>query len=120
MFCSLKKKKKTCVLRAWDVNKPVIACPAMNTSMWYHPLTSRHLEILETVLKYNIIQPISKKLACGDTGKISEIFHSLEILINIIEIGLGAMAESQFITDYVLEMINGKGLAGLNIEDVNK
>lgn len=61
--------KKTCVLRAWDVNKPVIACPAMNTSMWHHPLTSRHMEILETVLKYNIIQPISKKLACGDTGK---------------------------------------------------
>jgi hypothetical protein len=30
------------------------------------------------------------------------------------------MAESQFISDYVLEMINGKGLAGLNIEDVNK
>jgi phosphopantothenoylcysteine decarboxylase len=39
--------------------------------MWHHPLTSRHMEILETVLKYNIIQPISKKLACGDTGKSS-------------------------------------------------
>ncbi|CEP19603.1 hypothetical protein [Parasitella parasitica] len=91
----------TCVLRAWDVNKPVIACPAMNTSMWHHPLTSRHLEILENVLKYNIIQPISKKLACGDTG-------------------LGAMAESRYIADYVLEMINGKGLAGLTVEDSMK
>ncbi|KAL7310830.1 hypothetical protein PS15m_010274 [Mucor circinelloides] len=91
----------TCVLRAWDVNKPVVACPAMNTSMWHHPLTEKHLQVLETLLNYKIIQPISKKLACGDTG-------------------VGAMAESQYISDYVLEMINGKGLAGLTVEDVNK
>lgn len=60
---------KTCVLRAWDVNKPVVACPAMNTSMWHHPLTEKHLQVLENLLNYRIIQPISKKLACGDTGK---------------------------------------------------
>ncbi|GAN10121.1 phosphopantothenoylcysteine decarboxylase [Mucor ambiguus] len=58
----------TCVLRAWDVSKPVVACPAMNTSMWHHPFTVKHLEVLENVLDYKIIQPISKKLACGDTG----------------------------------------------------
>ncbi|CAO3620226.1 unnamed protein product [Mucor fragilis] len=91
----------TCVLRAWDVSKPVVACPAMNTSMWHHPFTAKHLEVLENVLHYKIIQPISKKLACGDTG-------------------IGAMAESQYIADYILEMINGKGLAGLTVEDVNK
>ncbi|KAI8642374.1 flavoprotein [Parasitella parasitica] len=91
----------TCVLRAWNVCKPVVACPAMNTSMWDHPFTSKHLEILESVLKYNVIQPISKKLACGDTG-------------------LGAMAESKYISDYVLAMMNGKGLTGLTVEDVNK
>jgi phosphopantothenoylcysteine decarboxylase len=56
------------VLRAWDVKKPVVICPAMNTSMWEHPLTARHLDLVNDLLGYRIIQPISKKLACGDTG----------------------------------------------------
>eukprot|EP00158_Paraphelidium_tribonemae_P004354 Partr_v1_DN26707_c1_g1_i6_m8285 putative Phosphopantothenoylcysteine decarboxylase len=32
----------TCVLRAWDMNmdKRVILCPAMNSYMWMHPVTS--------------------------------------------------------------------------------
>ncbi|KAG0734411.1 hypothetical protein G6F57_015296 [Rhizopus arrhizus] len=77
----------TCVLRAWNVTKPVVACPAMNTSMWTHPFTIRHLDVLTTILKFQIIQPISKKLACGD-------------------IGMGAMAEPQFIVDYTLNIIN--------------
>ncbi|CAO3631820.1 unnamed protein product [Mucor hiemalis] len=85
----------TCVLRAWDISKPVIVCPAMNTSMWNHPLTSRHLDVLEDILGYKIIDPIGKKLACGD-------------------IGIGAMAESQYITDYILDMLS------LSAEDVNK
>lgn len=78
---------QTCVLRAWNVTKPVVACPAMNTSMWTHPFTIRHLDVLTTILKFQIIQPISKKLACGD-------------------IGMGAMAEPQFIVDYTLNIIN--------------
>lgn len=43
--------------------------------------------MLTTILKFQIIQPISKKLACGD-------------------IGMGAMAEPQFIVDYTLNIIN--------------
>ncbi|RIA99107.1 phosphopantothenoylcysteine decarboxylase-like protein [Glomus cerebriforme] len=58
----------TCILRAWDTNRPVIVCPAMNTYMWEHPFTLKHLEILTNQLKYEVISPISKKLACGDTG----------------------------------------------------
>ena len=33
----------TCVWRAWDVSRPVVLAPAMNTLMWEHPLTGRHL-----------------------------------------------------------------------------
>jgi phosphopantothenoylcysteine decarboxylase len=33
----------TCVWRAWDPHRPVILAPAMNTLMWEHPLTARHL-----------------------------------------------------------------------------
>lgn len=56
------------------MSKPVIVCPAMNTSMWNHPLTSRHLSVLSDFLEYKIIDPIGKKLACGDIGK--SIFYS--------------------------------------------
>ena len=34
----------TCVWRAWDLAKPVVLAPAMNTLMWQHPFTRRHLK----------------------------------------------------------------------------
>jgi phosphopantothenoylcysteine decarboxylase len=40
----------------------------MNTHMWTHPFTLKHLTALQQELGYHIIQPISKKLACGDVG----------------------------------------------------
>jgi phosphopantothenoylcysteine decarboxylase len=80
----------TCVWRAWDVSKPVILAPAMNTLMWEHPLTGRHLQqlaesvgpsvpdglSLEAIInwingkqsKLRIVGPQSKRLACGDIG----------------------------------------------------
>src|SRR5205823_4928857 len=36
----------TCVWRAWDTTRPVVLAPAMNTLMWQHPLTGRHLRQL--------------------------------------------------------------------------
>src|SRR4051794_22358040 len=36
----------TCVWRAWDTSRPVVLAPAMNTLMWQHPLTTRHLRQL--------------------------------------------------------------------------
>ena len=33
----------TCVWRAWDRGRPVVLVPAMNTLMWEHPATTRHL-----------------------------------------------------------------------------
>ncbi|KAJ3110690.1 hypothetical protein HDU96_006370 [Phlyctochytrium bullatum] len=58
----------TCVMRAWDVSKPVLLCPAMNTHMWNHPLTAKHLAFVTKDLGYFVQDPISKTLACGDTG----------------------------------------------------
>ncbi len=58
---------QTCIVRAWDFNNPLIVAPAMNTLMWDHPLTSRHLNELQQ-LGVHIIPPIAKTLACGDTG----------------------------------------------------
>jgi phosphopantothenoylcysteine decarboxylase len=76
----------TCVWRAWDTARPVVLAPAMNTLMWDHPLTGRHLRQLtgdapsdldlESLVdwinvhcaKLHIVPPVSKRLACGDVG----------------------------------------------------
>lgn len=81
----------TCVYRAWDLGQPVVLAPAMNTHMWVHPATVRHLAQLaedfgvsrplteldaETVCaavnanspRLRIAEPVNKRLACGDIG----------------------------------------------------
>lgn len=80
----------TCVWRAWDSSRPVLLAPAMNTLMWQHPLTARHLRQLAAdagaappegmpleelpawinarCARLRLIPPESRKLACGDIG----------------------------------------------------
>jgi phosphopantothenoylcysteine decarboxylase len=76
----------TCVVRAWDAARPIVLAPAMNTLMWEHPLTRRHLRALaepplapsdpDSLMSainalpgpWRIVPPISKRLACGDVG----------------------------------------------------
>lgn len=59
----------TSVVRAWDISKPIIVCPAMNTFMWDNPLTAQHLKSISDVYKARIVQPKAiHLLACGDTG----------------------------------------------------
>jgi phosphopantothenoylcysteine decarboxylase len=81
----------TCVWRSWDVAKPIVLAPAMNTLMWQHPFTRRHLrslaadfgaahipahlddaqliaQINERCKSLRIIAPVEKQLACGDVG----------------------------------------------------
>jgi phosphopantothenoylcysteine decarboxylase len=80
----------TCVARAWDLKRPLILAPAMNTLMWQHPITARHLRRLardrgkspprtknaEKISDWingrkcglKIVLPVVKELACGDVG----------------------------------------------------
>jgi phosphopantothenoylcysteine decarboxylase len=99
----------TCVWRAWDPGRTVVLAPAMNTLMWEHPLTIRHLRqlaadagtgqlpddlLVEDLVdainqrcpKLHIVPPVSKRLACGD-------------------VGVGAMAEVSEIVQAVVEMV---------------
>ena len=39
----------------------------MNTQMWSHPFTDKHIVELESI-GYQVIYPISKVLMCGDVG----------------------------------------------------
>jgi phosphopantothenoylcysteine decarboxylase len=99
----------TCVWRAWDPARPEVLAPAMNTLMWRHPLTRRHLRQLaadaradgipdnldesavaaainERSPTLRIVTPQVKELACGD-------------------VGVGAMADVATILDSVLERL---------------
>lgn len=60
----------TCVARAWDLRKPVVVAPAMNTMMWNHPATAEHLATLRRWYgeRFVLVPPVAKKLACGDEG----------------------------------------------------
>ncbi|KDO31764.1 hypothetical protein SPRG_03684 [Saprolegnia parasitica CBS 223.65] len=58
----------TCVARAWSQSKPLLVAPAMNTQMWAHPCTGKHVTILQDDFGYRVIPPVSKMLACGETG----------------------------------------------------
>uniref|UniRef100_A0A2A4JEQ2 Phosphopantothenoylcysteine decarboxylase n=2 Tax=Heliothis virescens TaxID=7102 RepID=A0A2A4JEQ2_HELVI len=71
----------TCTTRAWDMYKPLVFCPAMNTRMWEHPITAQQIDTLKH-WGHVEIPPISKKLMCGDTG-------------------IGAMAEVETIVDKI-------------------
>lgn len=57
----------TCVVRAWDMSKPLLFAPAMNTHMWNHPLTATQVASLKA-FGYQEIPCIEKTLVCGDTG----------------------------------------------------
>jgi phosphopantothenoylcysteine decarboxylase len=93
----------TCVYRAWEFDRPVLLAPAMNTRMWEHPSTRRHLlALLEdhggsfpaaltpdaaalcaavnaTCPRLRIVPPESRRLACGDTG-VGALASAAEIL----------------------------------------
>ncbi len=73
----------TSLMRAWDFNKPVFLAPAMNTHMWEHPITSEQLSKLQNwYKKFVIVEPVSKRLACGDIGKgaMADISHIVNMI----------------------------------------
>ncbi|KAM7414639.1 hypothetical protein PAMA_019452 [Pampus argenteus] len=63
-----KDEWETCVVRAWDMSRPLLFCPAMNTAMWQHPITAQQVFKMKE-FGYVEIPCIAKKLVCGDEGK---------------------------------------------------
>ncbi|KAJ7207053.1 flavoprotein [Mycena pura] len=58
----------TSLMRALAPATPTYVFPAMNTLMYEHPLTAEHLRVVRDVVKYHVVGPVGKLLACGDTG----------------------------------------------------
>jgi phosphopantothenoylcysteine decarboxylase len=99
----------TCVWRAWEPARPVVLAPAMNTLMWQHPATGRHLRQIVADMGYTapadialddlgfwinthcprlrIVAPETRQLACGD-------------------VGVGAMAAPEHIAEMVQILLN--------------
>ncbi len=90
LACGLADNCLSCVWRAWEPARPVVLAPAMNTLMWQHPATARHLrqlaadagaavppEVMPEELpdwinahceRLRLVAPVSRMLACGDEG----------------------------------------------------
>jgi phosphopantothenoylcysteine decarboxylase len=79
----------TSLVRAWPLvdGKPILVAPAMNTHMWNHPVTKTHLRVLTERDAMKIVQPVEKKLACGD-------------------VGVGAMAPTEEILQQALQLLD--------------
>ncbi len=73
----------TTVWLALPAATPSILCPAMNTEMWNHPATQRNLQWLADCGRHAMVEPTSKRLACGDVGvgglaEVSDIVEAIQ------------------------------------------
>jgi hypothetical protein len=66
---------QTSLLRALAPSTPTYVFPAMNTSMYNHPLTNEHLRVVKEVIGYYVVGPIGKTLPCGDVGEEKSPVH---------------------------------------------
>jgi len=68
LACGLADDAVTTVLMAVPGATPIVLAPAMNTAMWDHPVVRRNLGWLRALDRYVLVDPVSKRLACGDIG----------------------------------------------------
>ncbi|EEP80815.1 phosphopantothenoylcysteine decarboxylase [Uncinocarpus reesii 1704] len=90
------------VVRAWDVHgtvepaRTIYVAPSMNTMMWKHPLTEKHIKTLERGWNADsmegrswitVLKPMEKELACGDTG--DGAMRDWRVIVKFIEEDVG-------------------------------
>ena len=68
LACGLADDAPSTVLMALPRGVPCVIAPAMNTEMWLHPIVQRNVQWLRELDRYHIVEPVSKRLACGDVG----------------------------------------------------
>lgn len=75
----------TTTLLALPRGVPVALAPAMNTEMWLNPAVVRNLRWIAELGRYHLVEPVEKRLACGDVGvgglaEPAEILATCEVL----------------------------------------
>ncbi|KAK1848317.1 phosphopantothenoylcysteine decarboxylase [Colletotrichum chrysophilum] len=86
------------VVRAWDPEglidgrkKRILVASAMNSAMHNHPITGKQLSALREWNWFEVLQPMEKTLACGDTG--SGAMMDWREIVQITETRLGLSKE---------------------------
>lgn len=91
LACGIADDALSTVMMALRRGTPCVLAPAMNTEMWFHPVVQRNLGWLRELPRYSVVEPVSKRLACGD-------------------VGVGGLAEPEAILEAVLEASRDRGL----------
>jgi phosphopantothenoylcysteine decarboxylase/phosphopantothenate--cysteine ligase len=68
LACGVADDAVSTLLMAVPRPTPVFLAPAMNTHMWHNPVVQRNMGWLDELGRYRVIEPVSKRLACGDEG----------------------------------------------------
>jgi phosphopantothenoylcysteine synthetase/decarboxylase len=68
LACGIADDALTTVWMALPQSTPNLLCPAMNTAMWEHPVVQRNIQWIDALQRYTWVEPVSKRLACGDVG----------------------------------------------------
>ncbi len=56
------------VILAIPAGTPIVLAPAMNTAMWENPVVQRNVRWIDELGRYTWVEPVAKRLACGDVG----------------------------------------------------
>ncbi len=68
LACGIADDALTTVWMALRDGVPCLLAPAMNTAMWDHPVVQRNRRWIDELGRYSWVEPVSKRLACGDVG----------------------------------------------------
>ena len=68
LACGLADDALSTVLMALRRDTRCVLAPAMNTEMWLHPVVQRNLKWIGDLGRYTVVDPVEKRLACGDFG----------------------------------------------------
>lgn len=76
----------TCVARAWDLHKPLLFCPEMNTRQFLHPITNRQIDEIKNFGYYEL-PSISETLVTEGNGHgaLSEINYIIDAIFNHVQ-----------------------------------
>ena len=90
LACGLADDALSTVFLAIPTGTPIVLAPAMNTAMWDAPVTQRNRAWLEALDRYHWVEPVSKRLACGDVGVGG--LASPDAILETVQAAIGARA----------------------------
>lgn len=77
----------TNISRAWDLHKPLLFCPEMNTKMFLHPITNKQIEELKLFGYYELPSISETLLSDGnESGALSEIDYIIDSIFNHVQL----------------------------------